>query len=202
MLSKKCKDKITATIIEAEENSDAEIICVAKDDCIDKKFLGFVAAVVVTLVVSIILALFSDISKIFFLQVQVILILVLGKIFIVFTKLPKFLLTKNIKSMLTKALAFKNFHALGYDKCKNSIMFFICKDTKQAHIITGKNITAKVSNDVWEKIINEFSKDIPNNDFEAQILKAIEQICKIATEKILPTDKNINEIQNEVVEIK
>jgi putative membrane protein len=121
-----------------------------------------------------------------------------------FDKLVLLILPKSYKKYKASKNAHEQFSNLGLNrtKTKQGIMFFVSLDEKYVEIISDSTICEKISNNHWEKIINEFIKDIKNKQLSQGYLKAISSCGEILI-KEFPIQKNDkNELPNEVIELR
>lgn len=186
-------NKIKKEIKECEKSSDAEIVCVVSRNFLLKILnkTSIEILIFLTLLISFILA-FCGLSSFKILEFQIVFyffIIFFGKILNFFPKRVKILLSKYIAN-----LHFRNF---GFNRCSNSVMFFVFLDLRCAHIVVGKNILKEFDIKQFDFIISKFLIEA-KSDLDLGIFNTIKEICKILKDYKNSKD-NKDEIEKEFI---
>jgi len=201
-LSENEKQQISKEIEDLEKLSSAELVAVVTKQSSSYRFETIALTLFLSTIISLITLIFEP-SAIKLFQTQVISFISFYLIFQKFNKILLTLLPKSYKYSKSSNYANKQFVSLGLQttKTKQAIMFFVSYDEKFVEIITDSKIKEKIDNSYWQSIINEFIKDIKNNQLSEGYLKAIKS-CNSILVKNFPIQKNDeNELSNEVVEL-
>ena len=196
------KQAITKSIELLESKSSAELVAVVTKKSATYKYESSVISIIMVCFISLI-CLYFDIPTLFLMQIQILLFLVLHFIFDKFESLVLFLLTSFYKKSMASKYANTQFANLKLNrtKTKHALMFFVSIDEKYVEIITDENISTKVSNNYWQEIVDEFIKDVKNNDLSSGYLKAINTCSTYLIKEFPIKDDDENELPNEVIEL-
>lgn len=196
------KKLISQEIENLEKKSSVELVAVITKNSSMYKYEKVLTALAITTIVSII-ALFFNINTIIFFQLQLVVFTLIYSLFYYFEDLILYFIPKKYKHQKASYKANKEFQNLGIrnTKTKQGIMFFVSIDEKYVEIITDKHIKEKIDNKYWEDIINDFIKDVKNNELSKGYLKAINSCSKTLINKFPIQDNDINELSNEVREL-
>lgn len=202
VLNENEKQEISKEIEKLESKSSAELVAVITKKSSSYKFETLAFALFITVFISLI-SLTMEISAIKLFQIEVISLLFFYFLFFKFDRLVLTLLPKTYKYEKSSKYANTQFLNLGLQttKTKQAIMFFVSIDEKYVEIITDSAIKAKIEDLYWEKIVEEFIKDVKLNNLSFGYLKAIKS-CNERLIKEFPIQKDdINELSNEVIEL-
>ncbi len=196
------KEQIQEEIKTLETKSSAELVAVITKYSSSYRFETLVFSLLISVFISIIL-LFADIDTIKFFQIQVLSFFALFFLTSGFKKILLTFLPKKYKYEKASINAKKEFYNLGIKdtKTKLGIMFYVSIEEKYVEIITDTGIKSKISDNYWQDIVNEFIKDVKNNQFSVGYKKAIKE-CSETLIKSFPIQENDkNELSNEVIEL-
>ena len=196
------KQQISKEIENLEKQSSAELVAVITKQSSNYKFEIIALALLITTIVSLITLIF-EINAIKLFQIQVISFMAFYLIFDKFNKILLSLLPKSYKYLKASQYANKQFTSLGLQttKTKQAIMFFVSHDEKFVEIITDSKIKEKIDNSYWQSIVNEFIKDIKDEQISSGYLKAITSCNAILIKNFPIKENDENELSNEVVEL-
>lgn len=204
MLSQKEKELISKKIEECESKSSAELVAVISKRSSNYEYSSLLISLIFTFIVSLICIIFIDITNIFLLQIQILCIVGLKIVFDKFDRLTIYFLPKSYKKEVASEYANKQFYNLGLNRTKTNqaIMFFVSLDEKYVEIISDKTISEKIEDKFWQDIVDEFIINVKANRLSQGYLQAINQ-CSLELIDKFPIQKNdINELSNEVIELK
>jgi len=196
------KQAISNSIELLESKSSAELVAVVAKRSATYKYASSVISIIIVCIISLFSFLF-DITTLFLIQVQILIFLVLHFVFnkyenIVLLLLPNFY-KKNMASKYANT-QFENLR-LNRTKTKQALMFFVSLDEKYVEIITDDKISQKVSNEYWQVIIDEFIKDVKNDNLSGGYLKAINSCSTYLIKEFPIKDDDENELPNDVIEL-
>lgn len=196
------KQEISKEIEYLESKSSAELVAVITKQSSSYKFETVILSLLITTVVSLFLLLFEA-SSIKLFQIQVLSFLTFYFLFEKFNKLLLVILPKSYKYKKASQNANKQFLNLGLQttKTKQAIMFFVSLDEKYVEFITDSAIKEKINDSYWQKIVDEFIKDVKKNQLSSGYLKAIKSSNKILIENFPIKKDDENELSNEVIEL-
>jgi len=203
-LNKKEKELISKEIKNLEKSSSAELVAVITQRSSDYKYATSIINIFILFLISFFLIFFSEKNAFELLQIQLLLFVAVTLFFEKFNKITTKLLPKNYKYNKASQNAKKQFYNLGLNrtKTKQAIMFFVSFDEKYVEIIADTEISKKIDDEYWQKIVDEFIKDVKKNHLSKGYLKAIQSCSQILIEKF-PIQKNDeNELPNDVIELK
>lgn len=203
-LSKAEKEIISKKIEIFEEKSGAELVAVISKRSTDYRYIQIFLNICAIFLISLIIVFFTSFSIMQLLQIQLFCFVSLFLLFEKFDNLILYILPKNYKKEKAFQSAQKQFYNLGLHKTKTkqAIMFFVSLDEKYAEIITDSQISKKISNDYWEKIIEDFIKDVRNSTLSNAYLNVIDSCSSILIEKFPIQENDENELPNEVIELR
>ncbi|WP_072682631.1 TPM domain-containing protein [Arcobacter sp. LA11] len=196
------KQQISKEIENLEKESSAELVAVITKQSSSYKFETIAFALLLSTIISLVTLLFET-SAIKLFQIQVISFLSFYLIFEKFNKILLALLPKSYKYTKASEYANKQFVNLGLQttKTKQAIMFFVSYDEKFVEIITDSKIKEKIEDNYWQVIVDEFIKDVKNNDLSSGYLKAIKSCNSILIKNFPIKENDENELPNDVVEL-
>ncbi|WP_321313085.1 TPM domain-containing protein [Halarcobacter sp.] len=196
------KEQIQEEIKTLETKSSAELVAVITKYSSSYRFETLVFSLLISVFISIIL-LFADIDTIKFFQIQVLSFFALFFLTSSFKKILLTFLPKKYKYEKASINAKKEFYNLGIKdtKTKLGIMFYVSIEEKYVEIITDTGIKSKISDNYWQDIVNEFIKDVKNNQFSIGYKKAIKECSETLIKSFPIQDNDKNELSNEVIEL-
>ena len=201
-INKADKQAISKSIELLESKSSAELVAVVTKKSARYKYAASVISILIVCLISLI-CLYFDISTLFLIQVQILLFLLLHFVFEKYDDLVLFLLPSFYKKNIASNYANTQFINLRLNKTKtkHALMFFVSINEKYVEIITDKNISSKISNEFWQEIVDEFIKDVKNDNLSGGYLKAINSCSTYLIKEFPIKDDDENELPNEVIEL-
>ena len=201
-INKEDKKSISKAIEFLESKSSAELVAVITKRSTIYKYAASIISIVIVCLISL-FSLFFDISILLLIQIQILTFLVLHFIFEKNEDLILYLLPSFYKRNMASEYAQKQFINLRLNKTKtkHALMFFVSIDEKYVEIITDENISSKISNEFWQKIVDEFIQDVKNDNLSGGYLKAINSCSTYLIKEFPIKDDDENELPNEVIEL-
>ena len=196
------KQQISKEIENLEAKSSAELVAVITEQSSSYKFELIALSLIITTIISL-LALLTDISAIKLFQIQVLAFFIFYFLFDKFNKTLLSFLPKSYKYEKASQYANQQFLNLGLQttKTKQAIMFFVSTNEKYVEIITDSAIKEKIDDSYWQKIVDEFIKDVKNKQLATGYLKAIKSCNEILIKEFPIQKDDENELSNEVIEL-
>lgn len=196
------KEQIQEEIKNLEKKSSAELVAVITKYSSSYKYEILVFSLLVSVFISIVL-LFTNINTIEFFQIQVLSFFALYLLTNSFKKIVLLFLPKRYKYEKASINAKKEFYNLGIKdtKTKLGIMFYVSIEEKYVEIITDSGIKSKISDNYWQDIVDEFIKDVKNNQFSKGYKKAIKECSNTLIDNFPIQENDKNELSNEVIEL-
>lgn len=196
------KELISREIENLESKSSAELVAVITKSSDDYKYEATLASLIITFLISLI-SIYFDIDKSKLFELQIVSFFGFYFLFYFFKNILFYLLPKNYKYKKASNNATIEFFKLGLHltQTQEAIMFYVSTDEKFVKIITDKNIKEKIDDSYWQKIVDDFLKDVKNKEFSNGYIKAIKSCNKILIEKFPIKSNDKNELQNEVIEL-
>lgn len=197
------KQKISQEIENLEKQSSAELVAVMTKKSSSYKFETIALSLFITTIISLITFVFENNSiKLF--EIQTLSFIFFYFIFDKSNKALLSLLPKSYKYEKASIYANKQFANLGLQKIKTkqAIMFFVSLDEKYVEIITDSVIKGKIDDSYWQNIVDEFIKDVKNNNISNGYIKAIKQCNEILIKNFPIQENDENELSNEVIELR
>ena len=196
------KQAISNSIELLESKSSAELVAVVTKKSATYKYASSVISILIVCFISLI-SLSFDILAIFLIQIQILSFLLLHFIFHKFDNLVLFLLPSFYEKDMARKYAHTQFENLRLNRTKtqHALMFFVSIDEKYVEIIANEKISKEVSNDYWQAIVDDFTKDVKNGDLSGGYLKAINTCSTFLIKEFPIQDDDINELPNDVIEL-
>ena len=203
-LSQEEKEQISRKIETLERESSAELVAVITRRSADYRYIQTFLNICIVFLFSFIVIFFTSFSNIQLLQIQLFSFITIFLIFEKFDNLILSLLPKYYKKQKAAQSAQEQFYNLGLNRTKTNqaIMFFISFDEKYAQIITDSEISKKISDDYWQKTINNFIKDVKRNELSKAYLNVIDSCSSILIKEFPIKHDDENELSNEVIELR
>lgn len=201
-INEKDKQAISSSIELLESKSSAELVAVVTKKSATYKYASSIISILIVSILSLV-SLFFDITSFELIQAQILLFLILHLIFDKFDNLVLLLLPSFYKKSMASSYANTQFENLQLNrtKSKQALMFFVSLDEKYVEIITDEKISEKISDEYWQVIVDEFIKDIKNNDLSNGYLKAINSCSELLAKEFPIQANDINELPNDVIEL-
>jgi putative membrane protein len=198
------KELISKKIENLEKLSSAELVAVITKRSGDYKYINTLINIFVIFVISFFLIFFFDFSSIQLVEIQLLSFIGFYLFFEKFDNLILNLLPKSYKREKASLNAHEQFSNLGLNRTKTNqaIMFFVSLDEKYVEIITDKTIYEKIKDDYWQTIVDEFVKDVKNNNLSNGYLKAMDSCSEILIKEFPITKDDENELANNVIELR
>lgn len=202
-LDDKQKQEISKEIENLELQSSAELVAVVTKRSASYKYISTLISISFLAFLSIFFVIFMEVSSLLLLEIQLFTFVILYLAFEKFDNIIMLILPKAYKYSIAKEYANKQFSNLGLNRTKTNqaLMFFVSLDEKYVEIIADETISSKISNEYFQKIVDEFISDVKNNQLSNGYLKAI-QACsyKLIEEFPIQADDK-NELANDVIEL-
>lgn len=205
LLTDEEKELISKEIENLEKLSSAELVAVITKRSSNYKNSLLIFSIILVFLASFLLYFFKeDLYTLELLQYQILIFIGINLFFQTFHNLFLKLIPKFYKDKIASLYAKKQFYNLGLNrtKTKQAIMFFVSLDEKYVEIITDTEISKKIPNEFWHQVISEFTYDIKNEDFLNAYLKALKASKAILIQHFPISKDDINELPNEVIELK
>lgn len=202
IVSLKTRNKIKEGINNVEQQSSCELVAVLSKESHNYAFLLTMIAAFSALITPAILMIFGMASSLLIYQIQVVVFVLLYLLFNVNYILYAILPARYMKKKASQR-AKESFVSLGLHQTKNqqSVMIFVSLFEHYVEIIADVGVREKLSNETWQEIINDFTTDVKNGNFEIGYLKAIESIRKILIESFPRSDDSDTILPNRLIEI-
>ncbi len=203
-LNKKDKELISKEIENVEKKSSAELVAVVTKRSSNYKYAASFINIFILFLVSFFLIFFTQKDAFELLQLQLLIFVGISLFFEKFDQVIFKLLPKSYKHKKASQNASTQFYNLGLNRTKTNqgIMFFVSSDEKYVEIIADEEISKKIDDSYWEKIVDEFIKDVKKKHLSKGYLKAIQSCSTILIEKFPIQENDENELPNEVIELK
>ena len=202
-LNDKEKQEISKEIEDLELQSSAELVAVVTKRSASYKYISSLLIISILAFLSIILIVFTQVSSLLLLEIQLFTFIFLYLLFEKFDNIIIKILPKVYKYNIAKEYANKQFSNLGLNRTKTNqaLMFFVSLDEKYVEIIADDTISSKISNEHFQKIVDTFILDVKNNQLSNGYLKAI-RACRQKLIQEFPIQANDeNELANDVIEL-
>lgn len=203
ILTNKEKELISKEIENLEKLTSAELIAVITQKSSNYKSVILMFSIVFVFLISFLLFFIKDdLYTLELIQYQIVIFIGMNLFFQTFHNLFMKLLPRFYKDKIASLYAKKQFYNLELNRTKQAIMFFVSLDEKYVEIITDSEISKKIPNEFWHQVISEFTYDIKNEDFLTGYLKALKASKAILIQHFPILKNDINELPNEVIELK
>ena len=203
-LGEKEKELISKKIENLEKSSSAELVAVITKKSGDYRYINTLINIFVIFVISFFLIFFFDFSPIQLLEIQLLSFIGFYLFFEKFDNLILNILPKSYKREKASLNAHEQFSNLGLNRTKTNqaIIFFVSLDEKYVEIITDKTICEKIKDDYWQTIVDEFVKDVKNNNLSNGYLKAMDSCSEVLIKEFPIAKDDENELANNVIELR
>ena len=203
MVDKKIKADIDKAITDVEKTSSSELVAVITQKSGDYGIISMLISSITTLLLAIgILFFCRDTSALDLVEIQVVFfvisLMILNIPFVQYLIVPK-----NLRHKRASAKAKESFLILGLHETSNdqAVMLFVSKFEHYVEIVVDSGISKKISDDIWQGIVDRFTADVKEDDFERGYERAIKAIGEILKKEFPKKDKVSNEIPNHLIEI-
>ncbi|MDD5405827.1 MAG: TPM domain-containing protein [Sulfurovaceae bacterium] len=202
-LSEITKLDIEKEVADVESKSSCELVAVLTQKSSDYTIVALLAASLIAIMLPAFLLIWkSNMNALTIYEAQVV-TFVIAYLVLSIDKIQQIFMPQKILHKKASIKAYENFFMLGLHKTTNhqAIMIFVSLHEHFVKIIVDTGISNKLQNNIWQKIIDEFTLDVKNGDFEKGYIKAIRAIGEILKIEF-PVQKNDkNELSNSLVEI-
>jgi len=199
----KIRHKIRVAINEVEQQSSCELVAVISQKSYNYIFIAAMTSALIALIVPPFLMLSSiSFNAILIYQIQVIIFVFLF-LFLNIEYIARLFVPKTILKSKASQKANETFMRQGLHQTHNhqAVMIFVSLFEHFVEIIVDDGVKEKLSSEVWQNIIHEFTIDVKNGNFENGYLKAIESIGIILKVEF-PRENDINTIlTNRLIEL-
>lgn len=203
IVNPKIKHKIKVAINEVEQQSSCELVAVLSRISYNYSFVAIMVSAIVALIVPPFLMLSSlSFEAIRIYQIQVI-VFVLLFLFLNIEYIARLLTPKSILKRNASQKAKESFMTLGLHQTDNhqAVMLFVSLFEHYVEIIVDDVVSERLSNESWQDIINKFTTDVQNGDFENGYLRAIESIGDILKTEFPRNDDSETILPNRLIEL-
>jgi putative membrane protein len=203
MVDKKIKANIDKAITDVEKTSSSELVAVITGKSGEYGIISIMTASITTLLLAVcILFFYNDISALDLVEIQVVFFVVLSTVlnvpYIQYLLVPKKLLRERASAKAKESFLILGLHETSNDQ---AVMLFVSKFEHYVEIVVDSGISKKLSNDIWQGIVDRFTADVKEDDFERGYERAIKAIGEILKKEFPKKDKVRNEIPNHLIEI-
>ncbi len=204
ILNDKEKKLISEEIENLEKFSSAELVAVITQKSSDYKYAALLISIFFVFAFSFVIYFLKELSTLELLQYQLLIFVGINLLFENYKKLILTILPQSYKYQKASLYAIEQFNNLGLNrtKTKQAIMFFVSLDEKYVKIITDSEISKKIPDEFWHQLVHEFISDVKKEDFLNGYLKALKTSKAILTQHFPIQENDINELSNEVIELK
>ena len=202
-LNDKQKQEISKEIENLELLSSAELVAVVTKRSASYKYISSLFSISILVFLSTLLVIFTQISSLLLLEIQIFLFVVFYLLFEKFDNIIMLILPKSYKYNISKEYANKQFSNLGLNRTKTNqaLMFFVSLDEKYVEIIADDTINSKISNKYFQEIVDAFILDVKNNQLSNGYLKTIQACSEKLIQEFPIEDNDENELANDVIEL-
>ncbi len=197
------KENIKNRIKEIESKSSAEIVCVIANSADKYRYIIFIYSALLALIMPFLLLLIgkrfdalamSEIELLFFAFFAFVL---------EYSDIKYKIIPKYIKKHRCKKLAFYQFYKLKVNTTSNhkAILILVCKKEKYIKIVVDSEINKKVSNQIWNETIKDFTPYAKNDNLYKGILHILDKVEQIYIKNFPKDEFSKNELNNDVIEI-
>ncbi len=203
MVDKKIKANIDKAITDVEKTSSSELVAVITGKSSEYGIISIMTASITTLLLAVcILFFYNDISALDLVEIQVVFFVVLSTVlnvpYIQYLIVPKKLLRERASAKAKESFLILGLHETSNDQ---AVMLFVSKFEHYVEIVVDSGISKKLSDDIWQNIVDRFTADVKEDDFERGYERAIKAIGEILKKEFPKKDKVSNEIPNHLIEI-
>ena len=202
-IGKKSKQKIRQAISEVENKSSCELVAVLTQKSSDYAAIAiFVASLIAILLPAFLLVWKPHMEALTIYETQVVTFVIAYLVFAV-DKIQQIFIPKKILHKKASSKAFESFVTLGLHQTTNhqAVMIFVSIYEHFVEIVVDTAVSDKLQNGIWQKIIDEFTLDVKNGNFEEGYTKAIKAIGEILKVEFPVQENDKNELSNRLVEI-
>lgn len=199
----KIKHKIKVSINEIENRSSCELIAVITQKSYNYTLIAALASALFAFIVPPFLMLISfSFDAILIYQIQVITFVILF-LFLNIEYIIRLFIPKVILKLKSSQKANETFMRLGLHQTHNhqAVMIFVSLFEHFVEIIVDDGVKDKLSSEVWQDIINKFTIDIKNGNFQSGYLNAIELIGSILIKEFPREDDTSTILPNRIIEL-
>lgn len=194
--------EIENLIFQAEQKSEAEIVCVIAKTGLNSEILALYFSAIFAFLAGFICLFIDEISKIRLFEITLFCFLAFKILFSFVPNLVKFLVPRFLKFRLTRDFAKAKNENFGYKNFKNSVVVFLFLDEKILHILCGENVSKFISNAEFSEILKNFSLKIKNENFESCIENLVQEICEVCVKKFPKSGEKNAKIDESLVHLK
>ena len=191
--------RISEAIAAVERRTNAELVTVLAAASDDYRYIPLLWAALVALVVPSALY-FTPMSSAWMITVQLSVFLVLTVLLQIETLRAR-LIPKGVRNLRAANMARRQFlqQGLHHTDGDTGVLIFVSEAERYVEILVDRGISAKVGDDKWAGIIEEFVTDVHDNRVEEGFLTALKRCGEILAEAVPKTPDNHNELDNRLV---
>lgn len=191
--------RISEAIAEVERGTDAELVTVLAAASDDYRYIPLLWAALVALIVPSALYL-TPLSTSWMITAQLATFLVLAVLLQIETLRAR-LIPKSVRTLRAANMARRQFleQGLHHTSDDTGVLIFVSEAERYVEILVDRGISAKVDNERWSSIIENFVKDVHDGRVEQGFLTALACCGDILTEAVPKTPDNHNELDNRLI---
>jgi len=161
-----------------------------------------VASLIAILLPAFILTWKPDMKALHIYEIQVIVFAIAYLLFSI-DRIQQIFIPKKILHKKASTKAYESFMTLRLHQTTNhqGVMIFVSVFEHFVEIIVDNGVSNKLSNSIWQDIIDEFTADVRNDKFESGYVKAINSIGNILKVEFPVQYNDKNELSNHLLEI-
>ncbi len=191
--------RISAAIAEVERGTDAELVTVLAAASDDYRYIPFLWAALVALIVPSALYL-TPLSTAWMITAQLVAFVVLAVLLQTETLRAR-LIPKSVRTLRAANMARRQFleQGLHHTDDDTGVLIFVSEAEHYVEILVDRGISSKVDNERWSSIIENFVDDVHEGQVERGFLTALERCGEILAEAVPKTPDNHNELDNRLI---
>jgi len=183
-----------------EKHTDAELVTVLAQRADDYRYVPTLWAAIIALFVPGLMRLTPFWLDLFEVMTIQLLVFVLLALLFRIPALLSHLLPKQLKHRYAARLARVQFleHNLHHTRAETGVLIFVSEFERYVEIVVDRGISQRVSDEVWQKLIDDFVVQVKAGQSLQGFLNCINACSALLTEHVPATDQK-NELPNRLV---